>query len=425
MLAAVTSLLLLLTACAATAGSDTSDSLTSINIIDRNGLSQTISSKDRLAQYKNVNFLNSQPYQKVMRVYGRDAAGNTTAVITSYHPNGEPQQYLDVKNGRAQGWYREWFATGVQRIEARVIGGVADFGASAEQSWLFDGTTRAWDEDGCLAAEVEYDKGLLHGVSTHYHSNGKVWKRIPYQQGSVQGDVAIYLDDGRLLQTSHHSSDVPHGPTRRYWCDGGPQRPSVIEEYALGHLSQGKYYDRDGNLIAQITDGTGTRATFGRTSVFQLQEYKNGIQEGRISVYSPAGHLVREYVTKAGKNHGKERAFYPPRNGQPPQPKIAVHWHQDKIQGLTETWYEDGTLESQREMSDNRRHGISTVWYRDGSLMMVEEYDKDRLLKGEYRKRAHRTPVSSISGGNGLATLFDGEGNFLKRIHYEEGNPVL
>ncbi|MDB6080760.1 MAG: hypothetical protein JWO53_32, partial [Chlamydiia bacterium] len=41
--------------------------LISVNVIDRNGLSETIGSKDRLKQYENINFLTSQSYQKVLR----------------------------------------------------------------------------------------------------------------------------------------------------------------------------------------------------------------------------------------------------------------------------------------------------------------------------------------------------------------------
>ena len=37
--------------------------LTSIHIVDRNGFSETISNKERLNQFQNVNFLSPQPYQ--------------------------------------------------------------------------------------------------------------------------------------------------------------------------------------------------------------------------------------------------------------------------------------------------------------------------------------------------------------------------
>ncbi len=42
-----------------------STTLSSINIIDRNGISETVSSKDRLKKYEEVDWLAPQPYEKV------------------------------------------------------------------------------------------------------------------------------------------------------------------------------------------------------------------------------------------------------------------------------------------------------------------------------------------------------------------------
>ncbi len=86
--------------------------LASINIIDRNGLTETVTSSDRLKQYQGVDFLESQPYQKVLRVYSKDRQGNMRAVTTSYHPNGQPNQYLECLSYRAYGTYREWHPNG-------------------------------------------------------------------------------------------------------------------------------------------------------------------------------------------------------------------------------------------------------------------------------------------------------------------------
>ena len=72
--------------------------LVAITILDRNGMSEIVSNPDRLEQFENVDFTQPQPYQKVIRVYSRDCQGNIPAIITSYHPNGTPRQYLEVVN---------------------------------------------------------------------------------------------------------------------------------------------------------------------------------------------------------------------------------------------------------------------------------------------------------------------------------------
>ncbi|MFN0065803.1 MAG: hypothetical protein ACKVOH_06170, partial [Chlamydiales bacterium] len=115
---------LFLTACR---GGDVDPSkVATISIIDRNGLTETISAKERLNAYEKTDFLTPQPYQKVSRVYGREKNGDVRSQITSYHPNGQIKQYLEAMNNRAKGQYREWYADGQLKIEVQVIGGIAD-----------------------------------------------------------------------------------------------------------------------------------------------------------------------------------------------------------------------------------------------------------------------------------------------------------
>ena len=96
----------------------------------------------------------------------------------------------------------------------------------------------------------------------------------------------------------------------------------------------------------------------------------------------------------------------------------------DRISGIVKTWYNNGKLESQRELSRNKKNGSSLGWYRDGSLMYMEEYEDDVLSKGQYFKKNHKESVSSIANGNGLATLYDENGIFLRKVLYAKGKAV-
>src|SRR5262245_58743036 len=81
--------------------------ITCINIIDKNGFSETFKNKDRIKEYACVDFEAPQPYQKVLRIFGRDQTGIIHSKITSYHENGQIKQSLDVINNRAGGEYKE------------------------------------------------------------------------------------------------------------------------------------------------------------------------------------------------------------------------------------------------------------------------------------------------------------------------------
>ena len=243
---------------------DNSDKLTSISIVSREGTSETHSNEDRLKQYENVDFLQNQPYQKVMRIYGRDIQGNVTAYITSYLPNGQVKQYLEVLNGRAYGNYLEWYPNGVQKVEVFVIGGEPDLNTAAEKTWLFDGCSKAWDENGRPMAEIQYSKGELDGPSIYYHPNGTIWKRVPFSHNKIDGTYEIFRESGDLFQTTEYSNGQKNGVSIRYW---GRDKIASEESYCNGLLMSAHYYDIKGNQISQIVDGNGNGAVLGKEGV--------------------------------------------------------------------------------------------------------------------------------------------------------------
>lgn len=400
---------------------DNSHVLTSVNIVDREGLSETISNRDRLDKFLNVDFLQPQPYQKVLRVYGRDIQGNIPSHMTSYYPNGQAKQYLQVINNRANGEYKEWYSDGTLKLETHVIGGTADLNTAAEKSWLFDGTSQVWDPNGHLLACIQYNKGELEGYSTYFHSNGRVWKRTPFTKNEIQGLYEVFLDDGNLLQTIEYDKNLKNGPALRYW-DGS--KISSEETYDKGMLITGNYYDPSGKLITKIINGNGKRALFGKDYLTELQDYLEGYQQGLVTIFDKQGRTLKTYHTQKGQKHGEE-IEYQSESGSSSKmiPWISINWYEGKIQGHTKTWYKNGTMESQKEMSNNYKNGLSTAWYKDGSLMMIEEYDRDALVKGEYFKKGEKKPVSIVLQGEGSVTLHDSDGGFLRKIPYHLGKP--
>lgn len=396
--------------------------LNSINIIDRNGLAETISQKDRLSQYEQVNFLNPQPYQKVLRVFKRNEKGDISAVITGYHPNGLPKQYLEVVNNRAFGSYREWHQNGKPKLDAHIIGGAADIDSVAELSWLFDGCSKVWNEEGNLVASIPYLNGELEGTSLYYHPTGKIWKEIPYHKNLVEGLFTIYLDNGSVLQQTLYLQGKKEGQSIRFWPD---RTIAFKENYHEDKILTGEYYSSKGDLLEKIANGSGRRVLFGRAEPSEIHEYKNGIQEGEIQVLDPEGKILHVVCTKNGIKDGEEIEYYLPSevNGAS-IPKLSIHWSDGVIQGIVKTWYPSGTQESQREMANNVKNGLLTAWYKDGSVMLIEEYDHDKLIKGEYFMPGETLPVSTIASGRGIATLFDHHGNLVRKVPYSNGKPA-
>src|SRR5579862_4319033 len=415
-------LCLLLAGCGTHAPQDNSATVTSIQIIDRNGFAETISNKDRISNYKNVDFLHAQPYQKILRVFGRNAQGQSTSKITSYHENGQLWQYLEVIDGRAHGLYREWFSNGQLKIESHLIEGLADIHALAQKSWVFDGKSQVWNEQGHLIAEIHYEKGELDTPSLYYHANGKLQKILPYKAGLIEGDVLIYDEEGALIEQISYLSGQKQGSATCFW----PSRtPLYSEKYENALLLEASYHDPSGKCIAQIQDGTGEQALFQDGVLYSLIEYKNGNPEGLVRVFNPNRTLHCTYHIEDGKKNGEEWEYYPSKEGEKPQPKLCVHWHEDKLQGIIKTWYPNGVMESQREVNGNKKQGLCFAWYKNSDLMLMEEYENDLLVKASYFKKADKAPVSKIDAGKGIATLYTSDGIFIRKVSYEKGVPKL
>lgn len=393
--------------------------LSSINIIDRNGMTETVSTRDRLKEYDAVDFLTPQPFEKVIRVYGRDPQGGIPSRITSYYPNGQIKQYLEAYNGRAQGHYREWHDNGQLALEVQVVGGPADLSPGVENSWAFDGVGRAWDRNGHIQAEIPYAKGKLEGIGKHYHPDGSVAKTLPWIDGHLNGILRGYSPSGGVQEESSYSDGLLHGKRLTYWPNG---KIAADEYFQRGRLLSGTYLDPSHTLLAEVKEGAGHRALFESWGLSELRQVVDGREEGRVQIFNEEGALASVYHIKNGLKHGEEVEYAP--SSQPPRPRLSIHWSEGNIQGLVRSWYPNGNLESQREMSNNHKQGTSTAWYEDGSLMLVEEYDRDRLLKAKYLRRGERLPVSEIVEGKGTATLFDSQGHYLKKINYQDGVPI-
>jgi len=409
-------LLLFITSCYSLNTTDPGK-IAKINILDRNGMSETINSKDRLSFYENTDFLSPQPYQKVMRVYGRQKNGDVYAQITSYHPNGQVKQYLEALNNRAFGNFQEWYPNGLLKVQACIIGGIFDLNNLAEESWVFDHTSRAWDEEGRLIAEINYKKGELEGESRYYHSNGTLWKLSPFSKNLLHGTQYIYEENGTLFQTTDFAHGIKQGTAIRFWGEG---RIAYQEIYKQGHLLEGYYFSPQGVLTSSIENGKGDRALFGKSKLLELQAYREGVQAGAVRVFDESEKIIQTYGYKNGEKHGEEIYYFPGTS----QPKLLLTWQEGELQGPAKTWYENGSLESQREISQNKKNGLLTAWYQNGALMLAEEYDDDRLVKGEYYRMGERAFISKVEKGNGVASLFNSEGNFSRKVYYEDGKPL-
>ncbi|ANH78566.1 toxin-antitoxin system YwqK family antitoxin [Candidatus Chlamydia sanziniae] len=393
--------------------------LTGINIIDRNGLSETICSKEKLKKYAKMDFLSPQPYQKVMRMY-KNKRGESVSCLTTYHNNGQLKQYLECVNNRACGRYREWHANGKIKIQAEVLGGIADLHPSAESSWLFDQTTFAYNDAGCLEAIIIYEKGLLEGLSLYYHSNGQIWKECSYHKGHAHGEFFTYTSTGTLLKIQTYQDGKKHGPTIRY-----EEKSGIVlahENYNLGYLISAEYRDpHTQEIVFIISNGEGIQAIYGKYAIVETRSFYQGEPNGKITIFDNFGkNILQTYTLSHGVKEGEEYFFY----SDTGKPKLLLHWHEGLLQGTVKSWYPNGALESCRELVNNKKSGLFTTYYPEGHVMATEEYDNELLIKGEYFRLGDRHAYTKVEKGCGTAVFFSPLGIITKKIPYQDGKPL-
>lgn len=397
----------------------TEEQLIRVHVVDHNNLSETITNNEKVKDFAKRDFLGPQPYKKVLRVFEKRKDGSTKSIVTSYYENGQIRQYLECLNGRACGLYSEWYSSGKKKAKSRVIAGQGDLGETSPLTWSFEGISEAWNEEGTLLARVSYQKGRLHGLSETFYSSGAKERTSWFENGEREGKDILFDEDGAVLEEITYLHGKREGPalgTHR----GGSK--AWEEEYSANLLKKASYFSADGSLVSSVKDGIGIRSLFEEGVLSSQQEIKDGVPQGKVTLFEKDGAIEREYFLKDGKKDGPETRYF---QGEGKHPRLQVEWKDGIVQGTVKTWYANGTLESQREMRGNAKHGLFMAWYPDGTVMLVEEYENDVLKKGRYHKRGERDPVSQVNEGEGTATLFDEAGTITEKVKYHEGKPLV
>jgi len=393
------------------------EKLVSIQLVDRHGVRETISTKERLHWYEKNNFLSFQPYDKVVRIFTRNPEGKSVSKLTSYHENGQVKQYLEVIGGRAKGIYEEWYENGQTKVKLYVIEGAGDLGMTALQTFVVDGISEAFDERGNILARISYNKGVLDGTSLYYYPNGQVKTESPYHNGSLHGLVIWYNEEGEKITEMNYQKGLIEGDV----CfQGNKEVPSFQERYAEGSLSFGRYFDFQDQIVSEVNDGIGIKSFFACGKLVKQCEILQGRAQGKVQLFDIEGRVDNiYYINKEEEKHGEEWVYYQGTD----LVKLQLTWLEGEVHGVVKTWYENGKIESEKEFSHNKKQGMHFIWYRDGSLMSLEEYENDLLKKGKYFKKGVENPISTISDGTGIATLYDSFGSFLRKIEYQSGTP--
>lgn len=108
---------------------------------------------------------------------------------------------------------------------------------------------------------------------------------------------------------------------------------------------------------------------------FIQQIYKNGVQEGKWTIWYENGKIQKEGFKAQKKADGIYKEWYP--NGQL---KYFKNYRLDHKEGKWKSWYENGQQWTERDFLNDQLNGKVLVWDRQGTLTKEDVYRKNQLI---------------------------------------------
>lgn len=183
----------------------------------------------------------------------------------------------NVKNGLKDG---TWYDFSVKKdLLRRVI---------QYQKGLMNGVSIEIDENGTLLNKSEYVDGKLNGYSYVWAGAGRVAQKNCYKNGELDGEQTIYYDNGSIQEESFYRNGFRDGVTTWYNREGNK---SMMITYKKGLF--------DGKQETYYPSG----------SVKATKMYKNNELDGQSIEYYESGDIKSEAVYKNGALSGKVKQY--------------------------------------------------------------------------------------------------------------------
>ena len=230
----------------------------------------------------------------------------------------------------------------------------------------------------------EYINGERHGKGEQYTKDGKLDFEGEYLNGKRNGFGKDYYDNRKIYYEGEYLNNEKNGYGKEYYIDG---KLKFEGEYKNDSMWNGKMYDKNNNLVAELTDGKGLIKQYNKDGQLILEgEYFNGKMNGKGLEYYKDGKLKFEGEFKDGKRwNGKgynmsNKIIYELKNGE----------------GTVEEYDDNDNLMFKCEFKNGEKNG-NGIEYNNGKFIFEgeykngkrngkgKEYDDDRLkFEGEY-----------------------------------------
>lgn len=230
-----------------------------------------------------------------------------------------------------------------------------------------DGISSTYYPDGTLETQGSWRAGLPEGAHREFHSTGKLRVAMEYRNGkSIDGPVQSFDESGSLNTSYELRGGKMEGELLIYYPDG--------KIASRRQVNKGKF---NGFSVDYFSDG----------AVRSSMSMADDLPVGEALEFYPAGTVqTQQQYDSKGKLRNTRRY-----NAQGVL-VLERRWDgQQREQGISRSWYDNGQLEHAIAYLDDRRHGWSRSWREDGSLA-----GECRYVEGQAQGECGGAPAAGV-----------------------------
>ncbi len=411
----------------------------------------------------------------VISLYSQESQNQKDGYQVFKYPNGAVSSEGLMKNGKAEGLWKNYYVTGVKKSEGKRTNFLLDSiwvffdqaGDTTEKiSYLFgkkngyyykykkelsgggiyvwskelfagdrkEGTAYLYFPDGKIQQTIPYNDGKKEGLSREYDQDGNIITLLEYNKdflisrqrinrtdskGLKQGDWKDFFPDGAIKSDKSYRDDQLHGYYREYNNRG---KPVVTMLYDNGSIVKAGVEDGPDIEITNRYDENGKLIYSGpfrkEIPVGIHREYDGNGKVTNAFVYNDIGQVLSEgLVDEAGNRNGRWKDLHPDGSMQ-----AEGQYSDNRRTGVWKFYNSSGRIEQTGSYNNGRPDGLWQWYYPDGKILREEEYFQGQR-DGSYIEYSVTGEV--ITRGQ----YADGEKNDLWSYksgdHTEEGNFII
>lgn len=213
-----------------------------------------------------------------------------------------------------------------------------------------------------------FSAGLLHGEN-RYYKDGEVTMLTNHRRGKLHGEYVEY--SGGLVSARHHfEKGVLNGPTEFYKDGQLAQRTIYVDGFVHGDTV---FYDDNGDVQQIVPFHRGRKE--GLSTIYEKGrrlievEFRNDLQDGWLTTFSPANRPMARIPYKDGKKHGEAR--YYDMDGHVVKRETFVA---GRLEGPAFEMMPDGTVLKEYRHHEDKLHGWMIEYSHKGKETFRQEF---------------------------------------------------